>query len=114
MSSLRVGNVMMRPGQGALVDLSEVESALRDSLSALEDHADTIWESQQRSKAHELTIGEEARASENKTDKDWLAIHREHSSQHERVANAHKRIKKHHQEVVTEATRLLKKVRSAM
>lgn len=100
--------------QGALTDLSEIESALRDSLNALDAHADTIWGNRQQLKAHEAIIGEETRMGENKTDKDWSAIHHDHSSRHGRAVETHARIGRHHHEQVAEAMRLLKQVRSAM
>jgi predicted nucleic acid-binding Zn-ribbon protein len=100
--------------QGALTDLSEAESALHDSLNALDSHAETNWENQQQLKAHEAVVSEEARMGESKTDRDWSVIHRDHSSQHERAIETHERIRKHHHEVVVEAVRLLNQVRSAM
>ncbi len=98
----------------ALSDLADVQGFLRDSADALEDHANTIWESQQRLTAHELAVSEEARLGEHKTDKAWADTHSEHAAQHERTAEAHERIKKHHHEVLAEAGRLLDKVRQAL
>lgn len=99
----------------ALGDLREVEDMLRDSLDALAAHADSVWENEQRRCAHELELREEARSgSEKKTDKAWAKQHREHAARHERLANAHVRIKKYQHNVVAEVRRLLRAARKAM
>ncbi|HEC17363.1 MAG TPA: hypothetical protein ENI99_12445 [Sedimenticola sp.] len=96
--------------QGILANLSEVEIALRDALDAIEAHADAVWDNQQRLRAHELAISEEARLGANKTDKEWAAAHSKQASRHERLAEAHERIKKHHHSVIAAAERLLNKI----
>ncbi|MGE5241562.1 MAG: hypothetical protein ACM3NI_07935 [Bacteroidota bacterium] len=99
----------------ALGDLREVEDMLRDSLDALTAHADSVWESEQRRCAHELELREEAkRGAGKKTDKGWAKIHREHAARHERLADAHARIKKYQHNVVAEVTRLLRAARKGM
>ncbi len=98
----------------ALTELSEVETVMRDSLDALESHASTIWENQQRNQAHELVISEELRSGENSTNKDWETTHLEQAAKHERVADAHERIKHYHHTTVAECAKLIKKVRSAL
>jgi len=99
----------------ALGDLREVEDMLRDSLDALAVHADSVWESEQRRGAHELALREEAMSgAEKKTDKAWAKAHREHTARHERLADAHARIKKYQHKVVAEVTRLLRAARKGM
>ncbi|MBI3777750.1 MAG: hypothetical protein HY274_02365 [Gammaproteobacteria bacterium] len=99
----------------ALGDLREVEDMLRDSLDALAAHADSVWESEQRRCAHELALREEAKAgAEKKTDKAWAKSHREHAVRHERMADAHARIKQYHHKVVAEVMRLLRAARKGM
>jgi len=91
-------------------DLSEVEIALRDSLDAIEAHANAVWDNQQRLQAHELAISEESKTAANKTDKEWAAAHSLQAHQHERLTEAHERIKKHHHGMVAAAERLLNKI----
>jgi hypothetical protein len=99
----------------ALGDLREVEDMLRDSLDALAAHADSVWESEQRRCAHELTLREEVKAgAEKKTDKAWARIHQEHAVRHVRLSDAHARIKKYQHKVVAEVMRLLRAARKGM
>lgn len=99
----------------ALGDLREVEDMLRDSLDALAAHADSVWESEQRRHAHELALQEEVKSGvEKKTDKGWAKIHREHAVRHERMSDAHTRIKKYQHKVVAEVMRLLRAARKGM
>jgi len=101
--------------RAALGDLREVEDMLRDSLDALAAHADSVWESEQRRCAHELELREEAKSGvEKKTDKGWAKMHREHAARHERLADAHARIKKYQHQVVAEVSRLLRDARKGM
>ena len=96
--------------QGALSDLDEVQTAFRDSVDAIEAHADIVWDNQQRLKAHELTISKESKLGANKTDKEWATTHKQQASQHERLVEAHERIKKHHHSMLTEAKKLWSKI----
>ena len=99
----------------ALGDLREVEDMLRDALEALAVHADGVWESEQRRCAHELALREEAMSGAGKkTDKAWAKAHREHAARHERLADAHARIKKYQHQVVAEVMRLLSVARKGM
>ena len=99
----------------ALRDLREVEDMLRDSLDALAVHADSVWESEQRRCAHELALREEVKSgAEKKTDKFWFKIHRAHATRHERMSDAHSRIKKHEHKVVAGVMRLLRAARKGM
>ena len=99
----------------ALADLREVEDMLRDSLDALAVHADSVWESEQRRHAHELELREEMKTgAEKKTDKAWAQLHREHAAQHQRLSDAHARIKKYQHKVVAEVRRLLRAARKGM
>ena len=99
----------------ALGDLREVEDMLRDSLDALAVHADGVWESEQRRGAHELALREEAMSgAEKKTDKAWAKAHREHAARHERLADAHARIKQYQHKVVAGVMRLLRAARKGM
>jgi hypothetical protein len=100
----------------ALGDLREVEDMLRDSLDALAAHADSVWESEQHSHAHELALREEAMSgAAKKTNKGWWAkVHRDHAARHERLADAHARIKKYQHKVVAEVMRLLRVARKGM
>jgi hypothetical protein len=99
----------------ALGDLREVEDMLRDSLDSLAVHADNVWESEQRRCAHELALREEAKTGvEKKTDKAWARTHREHAAWHERLADAHARIKQHQHKVVAGVRRLLRAARKGM
>ena len=101
--------------RAALGDLREVEDMLRDSLDALAFHADSVWESEQRHGAHELALREEAMSgAEKKTDKAWAKAHREHAARHERLADAHARIKKYQHQVVAGVMRLLRAARKGM
>ena len=100
--------------QQALSDLKEVEEMLYDSLDALEFHARRLWENQQRVRAHEAILAEEARHDARKTDKEREAIHAEHAAQHERTMHAHERIRKHHNDVVAQIVRLLAQAGKAM
>ena len=98
----------------ALTELGEAETVMRDSLDALESHANTIWENKQRNQAHELVLSDESRSHENKTSKDWEATHAQHASRHERVADTHERIKHYHHTTMAECAKLIKKVRAAL
>jgi hypothetical protein len=99
----------------AIDAISEVEGMLRDSLEALEIHADAVWESGHRVHAHELALCQESIAGERrKTDKQWAAIHHRQSAQHERVADAHERIKRHHHRLIATVMRLLEQARKAV
>ncbi len=98
----------------ALKELSEVETVMRDSFDALESHANTVWESQQQIRAHELVLSGESKVGENKTDRDWKASHSDQAAKHERNADAHERIKKYHHSVVAECAKLIKRVRAAL
>ena len=99
----------------ALSDLREVEDMLRDSLDALADHADSVWESEQRRGAHELALREEAKTGiEKKTDKAWAKSHRDLAARHERLSDAHARIKKYQHKVVAGVMRLLRASRKGM
>jgi len=99
----------------ALADLREVEDMLRDSLDALALHADSVWENEQRRCAHELDLREEAKSGvEKKTDKGWAKIHRAHAARHERLADAHARIKKQQHKVVAAVMRLVRAARKGM
>ena len=100
--------------QAAVNDIATIDAALRDSLTALESHADTVWEHQQRIKAHEGVIGQESREGANKTDKAWAATHDAESSRHRQVADAHARIKDHQHAVVTEVRRLMNRIMEAI
>jgi hypothetical protein len=102
----------LRTAQAAL---AEVQDMLRDSLEALEVHADTVWESEQRAHAHELTLYQETLSGErHKTDKQWAAVHHRQAALHERLADAHARISRNHRTLVVEAMKLLKRSRAAM
>ncbi len=98
----------------AFADLSEVKIAIRDSLDALESHANTIVESQQAITAQEHVISEMIRTGESKTREDLEATHAQHNAEHEQINEAHQRIKKHHHSVIAEFARLLKKYREAV
>lgn len=101
--------------RAALDALDEARDMLRRSLDAMEDHAETVWVSEQRRHAHELALYQEAMAGERrKTDKQWAAVHHKEAALHERTAAAHERIKRYHHEVVAEVTRLLKQARQAI
>ena len=99
----------------ALGGLREVEDMLRDSLDALGVHADSMWESEQRRHAHELALREEVKSgAEKKTDKAWARIHQAYAARHERISDAHARIKKYQHKVVAEVMRLLRTARKGM
>jgi len=99
----------------ALGDLREVEDMLRDSLDALAVHADSVWESEQRRGAHELALREEIQTGvKRKTDKAWAKVHRQHAARHERLVDAHARIRKYQHKVVAEVMRLLRVARKGM
>jgi hypothetical protein len=98
----------------ALAGLTDIEAFLRDSLDALESHTNTVWEAQQRVKAHELILSEESRITANKTDKDWTHTHKELSSKHDQVLEVHERIKKYHHKVVADIARLVNDARKGM
>ena len=99
----------------ALGDLHEVEDMLRDSLDALAVHADSVWENEQHRYAHELALREEVKSgAEKKTDKAWAKSHREHAARHERMADAHARIKQYQHKVAAEVMRLLRAARQGM
>ncbi len=100
--------------QHAMSELTQVEGALRDAGDALESHASTIWENQQRLTAHELVISQESKAGEDTTDSDWESIHDRHAREHEQISDAHERIKHYHHSVVAEVAKLIKKVREAL
>lgn len=101
--------------RAAQATLAEVEDMLRDSLEALAAHADTVWESEQRLRAHELTLCQEARTGEqHKTDRQWAAVHHLEAARHERLVDAHARIKRHHHIVVAGVRKLLTRARAAM
>jgi predicted nuclease with TOPRIM domain len=101
--------------RAALDALAEVEGMLRDALEALAAHADAVWESGERVRAHELTLCQEARTGERyKTDRQWAALHHREAARHERLADAHARIKRHHRIVVAEVMKLLNRARAAM
>jgi DNA repair ATPase RecN len=97
--------------ESAMADLRSVEGMLRDSIDGLGVHADAVWETLQRLKAHEQVIGEESKLGENKTDREWQATHEALSSQYARLADIHERIKRHHRDVVAEIARALKQTR---
>jgi hypothetical protein len=102
----------LRTAQAAL---AEAQDVLRGSLEALEIHADAVWESEQRARAHELTLCQEAvSGNPRKTDKQWAAVHRKQAALHERLADAHGRISRQQRTVVAEAMKLLKRARAAM
>ena len=102
----------LRAAQAAL---EEVQNTLRDSLDALEVHADTVWESEQRARAHELALCQEAMTGQpRKTDKQWAAVHHKQAAGHERLADAHARVRRHHLMVVAQVMKLLKRSRAAM
>jgi hypothetical protein len=99
----------------ALAALAEVEDMLRDSSEALALHADTVWEGEQRLRAHELELWQEARTgAPHKTDRQWAAVHHREAARHERLADAHARIKRHQHRVVAGAMKLLARARAAM
>lgn len=88
---------------------------LRDSIEALEAHADTVWESAQRARAHETVLSQEVTTGNpRKTDKRWAAVHHRQTVRHERLADAHGRIRGYHRTVVAEVMKLLKRARAAM
>ncbi len=89
--------------RAARAALAEVEDMLRDSLEGLETHADAVWEGAQRVRAHELVLRQEAMTGD----------HRQ-AARHERLADAHARIKRHHHTVVAEVMKLLTRARAAM
>ena len=98
-----------------LAELAEVEDVLRGSLEALDIHGDLVWEGEQRIRAHELALHEEATTGgPRKTDKQRAAAHHRQAAQHERLADAHVRIRRHQQSVVAGVMRLLKRARAAM
>jgi len=102
----------LRTAQAAL---AEAQDVLRGSLEALEIHADAVWESEQRARAHELTLCQETMSGQpRKTDKQWAAAHRKQAALHERLADAHARIKRHHHAMAAEVMKLLKRVRAAV
>lgn len=100
--------------RSALRDLRDVEDMLRDSLDALDGHADAIWTSEQYMRAHEVGLYEEVRAGESATDPRWKHTHHEEAARHERLRDAHERIKKHHHAVSAEVVRLVREARKAM
>lgn len=101
--------------RAALAEVAEVEDTLRGSLEALEIHGDTIWEGEQRIRAHEGTLYQETRTgAPRKTDQPRAAAHHRQAAQHERLTDAHARIRRHHQTVVAGVMKLLKKARAAM
>jgi hypothetical protein len=100
--------------EAALLDLDAIREAMQDSLIALGHHADSVWEHQQRLKAHEAVVCEEAKAASNQTDKAWAETHDAESSRHQRLGDAHERIKRHQHGVVAEVKRLLGKMMEAI
>jgi hypothetical protein len=101
--------------RGAQAALAEVGDALRDALEALEIHADAVWESAQRARAHEATLSQElTTGNPRKTDKRLATVHHQQTVRHERLVDAHARIKAYHRTVVAEVMRLAKRARAAM
>jgi hypothetical protein len=101
--------------RAALAALVELESTLRSSLDALEIHADAVWESEQRARAHELTLCQEAMTgTARKTDKQWAALHHKQAATHERLADEHKRVRRYQNAMVAGMMKLLRRARSAM
>jgi hypothetical protein len=99
----------------ALRDLREVEDVLRDALDALAVHADSLWEAEQQRCAHELALRAEAvSGAKKKTDKAWAKSHHEHAARHERLADAHARIRKYQHKVIVEVMRLSRTARKGM
>ncbi|MGD2075242.1 MAG: hypothetical protein PVI91_00855 [Gammaproteobacteria bacterium] len=100
--------------QAAVRDLDTIAEAMRDSLLALENHGDTVWEHVQRLKAHELVVDEEAKEGANRTDREWATRHEAESSRHDRLSDAHERIKRHQHGMVAEVKRLLERMMEAV
>jgi len=100
--------------KAAIGDLGTIGDSMDDALSALESHADSIWQHQQRTRAHEGVVSQEAREGSGETDPAWAATHAEESSLHGRLGDAHERIKHHQHAVVAEVKRLLGKALEAM
>jgi predicted nuclease with TOPRIM domain len=101
--------------RAAQTELAEIEEVLRGSLEALEAHGDEVWEGEQRIRAHESMLSQEVTTgATRKTDKHWAALHHRQAAQHERLADTHARIRRHHRTVVAAVMRLLKRTRSAM
>lgn len=95
--------------------LADIGGMLRESFDAIEAHADAVWQEEQRTHGHELSLCQESMAGERKkTDRQWAAVHRRQSTQHERLADAHARMRKHNQRVVAAVRRLLDQTRQAM
>ena len=100
--------------RAALQELETIREAMQDSLTALDNHSDSVWEHQQRLKAHEAVVCEEAKSASNQTDKSWAVTHDAESSRHERLDDAHQRIKHHQHGVVAEVKRLLGRMMEAI
>jgi hypothetical protein len=99
----------------ALVALDDLQDVVRAAIDALETHADDVWEEEQRIRAHELALYEEALDGKRKqTDKQRAAAHRRQASRHERLTSAHERIKKYQHRVIAELSRLMAQARGAV
>ena len=100
--------------QDATRDLDTIAEAMRDSLLALDNHGDDVWEHVQRLKAHEPIVDEEAKEGNEVTDEGWAARHEGESSRHARLSDAHERIKRHQHSMVAEVKRLLERMMEAV
>jgi hypothetical protein len=99
---------------GAIGNLATIDHAMRDALTALGNHADALWEHQQRLHAHECIVSQEVREGSSETDREWASTHEAQSLRHEQLSDAHQRIKRYQHGVVSEVERLLGKMLEAM
>jgi hypothetical protein len=100
--------------EDAVRDLDTIGEAMRDSLLALDNHADAVWDHVQRLKAHEPILDEEVKEGANRTDESWAAAHEAESSRHARLSDAHERIKRHQHGMVAEVKHLLERMMEAV
>jgi hypothetical protein len=107
-------DIWKRELQDAVRDLDTIMSAVNDSLLALGNHGDAVWEHMQRLQAHEFVVDGELKRGSESTDQDWAGIHEGESARHERLGQAHQRIRQHQHGMIAEVKHLLEKMMEAM
>jgi hypothetical protein len=100
--------------ESAVARLAEIQRLVREHGKAIEDHDQALRKAEEAVAAHELEIAEH-RAGRGKKPQDVLANrHREQEGVFNRQLDAHERVKKHHEAVMTQIQALESSAIAAM
>jgi hypothetical protein len=100
--------------KSAVDRLGKMQNVIREHGECLQEHARTFREAQDAIAAHEREIAEQSSGTGNQPQDVVANRHREQEGEFEKHKNAHERIRKHHESVMSQIRALESSAAAAM